>query len=30
MKNIIAIQGYKGSGKDEIAKYINYILNTPF
>ena len=30
MKNIISIQGYKGSGKDEVAKYISYILNTPF
>lgn len=29
-KNIISIQGYKGTGKDEVAKYINYILNTPF
>lgn len=30
MKNIIAIQGYKATGKDEVAKYINYMLNTPF
>lgn len=29
MRNIIAIQGYKGSGKDEVAKYLNYLLNTP-
>lgn len=29
MKQIIAIQGKKGSGKDEVAKYINYILGTP-
>lgn len=28
-KNIIAIQGNKASGKDETAKYLNYILNTP-
>lgn len=29
MKNIIAIQGYKNSGKDEVAKYIKYLLSTP-
>lgn len=29
MKNIISIQGYKGVGKDTVATYINYILNTP-
>ena len=29
MKQIIAIQGKKGSGKDEVAKYINYMLGTP-
>lgn len=30
MKNIIAIQGQKAAGKDETAKYLNYLLNTPF
>lgn len=29
MKNIIAIQGYKSSGKDQVASYLNYLLNTP-
>ena len=29
MKQIIAIQGLKASGKDETAKYLYYILNTP-
>lgn len=29
MKNIIVIQGYKDTGKDQTAKYLNYILNTP-
>ena len=26
---IIAIQGYKGSGKDTVALYLKYILGTP-
>lgn len=29
MKNIIAIQGLKGSGKDEVAKFLRYLLGTP-
>lgn len=29
MKNIVAIQGFKGSGKDQTAIYLNYLLNTP-
>ena len=29
MKKIISIQGYKNSGKDEVAKYIKYIISNP-
>ena len=29
MEKIVAIQGNKSSGKDETAKFINYLLNTP-
>lgn len=29
MKKIIAVQGFKGSGKDETAKFLNYLLNSP-
>jgi len=29
VKQIIAIQGYKNSGKDEVGEMLKYILNTP-
>lgn len=29
MKKIISIQGYKGSGKNEVASMLQFILNTP-
>ena len=29
MRKIIAIQGYKNSGKDTVAEMLQYLLNTP-
>lgn len=29
MGKIISIQGQKGSGKNQVAEYLNYLLNTP-
>ena len=29
MKRIITVQGNKGAGKDETAKMLSYLLNTP-